>query len=171
MVDVSILIPVSGPVSPSWALALKRLVIPGRFTLHMIKGVPIDVARNTLVKWALKDGAEWIFFLDSDIILDDYALVNLMQWKLPIVSCLYWAKKMAKDKYPNGHWCAWKSIEPEEPLDLKKHLPKGHRLVEVEAVGMGCCLIHRRVFEMLIERGYTEWFKWTLDPETGKGVS
>lgn len=168
---ISILTPISCPVSPTWALRIKNLKIPGEWSWHTVKGFPIDEARNQLVRMALKD-SEYMFFLDSDVVPPVDAILVLLSLRLPFVCGLYWSKRQSS-KYPGGHWVAWHSLKPDVPL-LPDNIPKTS-LVEVEAVGMGCCLIHRKVFEKM-EKAYGEWFAWTLRgsnafTEGGKGRS
>jgi len=162
---IAVITPVDGSVSVSWALAVRQLAIPDSWTWICQKGFPIDMARNLAVRDALEKGVEWLFFLDSDVIPKPNTLVSLLYWKLPLVSGLYWSKHITK-RNPRGSWCFYTSLEPEEPLDLSK-IPKGTTLVEGEAAGLGCCLVHREVFEKLLPYVGEPpcWFKWEYDPD------
>ncbi len=75
-------------LSPTWALKLANLVryIPGEYEVQVIKGFTIDVAREFSVKLAREKGADYLFFLDSDVVPDrDDAVLQLLQWRLPVV--------------------------------------------------------------------------------------
>ncbi len=64
---VAILVPETGTVSADWAMQLLRIKTENR-KIFTSRGEPIDVTRNKLVEIALDEEAEWLFFLDSDII-------------------------------------------------------------------------------------------------------
>ena len=166
---VSIVVPIEPGLvhSLSWALALRRLEIPCEYHVHAIRGFPIDVARNYGVKEALKEGSDYIFFLDSDVIPDSpQTLVWLLGWRLPVVSGVYRLKRVHDGssfelnlfrREPSGY----RPLRPDE-------VPRGHRLVEVDACGAGLLLVAREVFERLEE----PWFKWELMPwAEGSGPS
>jgi len=163
---IAIITPVSGPVSVSWALAVRQMDIPMPWKWICQRGLTIDVARNVSVREALEiESVEWIFFLDSDVIPPPIVIPALLQWKLPINVGLYWSKHVT-ERHPRGSWCFWIDLDNEEPLDLSK-IPPGISLVKGEAAGMGCCLVHRKVFEKLLPYVGDPpcWFRWEYDPD------
>ena len=163
---IAIITPVNGPVSMSWALAVRQMDIPMPWKWICQKGLTIDVARNVSVREALEiESVEYLFFLDLDVIPLKHTLMALLQWKLPICTGLYWSKHVTP-KHPRGMWCFWVDVENEEPLDLSK-IPQGISLVKGEAAGLGCCLVHRKVFEKLLPYVGDPpcWFRWEYDPD------
>jgi glycosyltransferase involved in cell wall biosynthesis len=58
----------------------------------MISGKPIDLARNVMVTKALQESCEYVFFLDSDILVNPDALLLLHQVNMPIVSAVYYSR-------------------------------------------------------------------------------
>ena len=164
---ISIIIPYSSTswgVSPSWALALQQLIIPGRYNIHIIRGLPIDVARNHGIEHAFKENADWIFFLDSDIILPPNALVMLLQWKLPIVAGIYPLKRIEDGFKLNVYKKEGNSYKQMTLEDV----PKGHRLLECDAVATGILLVSCDLLRKISK----PYFKWDIYPESEEeGVS
>ena len=133
-----------GLTSLEFALSFRRLLIPfDHFIINSV-GMEISNARNKLVEQALDEGATHIFFLDDDILLPSNTLIFLYSARYPIVSGLYVSKKMK--------WCVFMK-QNNEFVPLEK-IPK-HPIV-VDAVGLGCCLIESKVFEIVDK----PWFKW-----------
>lgn len=147
--------PHMGTVCTDWAVALRLLEIPIPFMVLTVNGIPVDKARNWLVKHAQDVRADWVFFLDSDVLVPPDGLKKLLAHNLPVVSGLYGSR--------NGYPVAM----------LKGDDPRCHSTVPIEAlerdalyssenlgIGMGCCLIKMSVFDQL---SYP-WFVWTNDP-------
>lgn len=148
---VCIGIPHTGLVTMEWAIAFRNLILPCPTMYGVERGRPIDVSRNEIVANALKSPVTHIFFLDSDVIPPPNALVRLLSHDLPIVSGLYWSKygfpfvmREGKDGL----------FEPMKRVEFGK-------LIEVDAIPMGCALIKREVFERM---GWP-WFKMEVGKE------
>lgn len=98
---------------------------------------PLDLSRNIIVSQALQNKFEYILFLDSDIVLPDSMIANkLMKKKEKIVSAVYMSR--ANPQIVIGAAKGYKMLTSE---DLK-----GDKVIDMEHVGMGCCLIHASVF-------------------------
>ena len=100
----------------------------------------IDKARNELVRDALDHKCDYVMFIDSDMILPKGAVENLMEMDVDIASGLYFAKgkpylPVARIKDGDRHFFL-------EDFDYNK-------IMEVQGVGMGCCLINTKVFKDL----------------------
>lgn len=65
---------------------------PLRMLNTMISGKPIDLSRNVMVTKALQDKCEYIFFLDSDILVNPDTLMKLFTTNMPIVSAVYYSR-------------------------------------------------------------------------------
>ena len=166
--ELALCIPHQSIVSMEWALAFRNLRLPS-YLLFFNRGMPIDLAREQMVRSALKHDIEYIFMLDSDVVLTDpNSVLNLIkiskQFNLPVVSGLYFAKK-----HNVIHPAAWKIIERKgneiklAPIaDIEKHIKERH-IIEVDAIGMGVVLIRRDVFDRLEESKPNEpFFVWGL---------
>jgi len=156
--SLAILTPVGGTVQFLSTLMVKNLVIPINYVWHCTSGYPIDVSRDHLVRKALEDNVDHIFFLDTDVIPPNDVLVHLLAWKLPIVSGLYWTKA----KLP----CAYKLASDQKHVQpIERQL--NQRIIEVDAVGGGCLLIDARLFKQIPP----PWFKWDMFPWAGPNES
>lgn len=139
-------------VTTAWAMGLRKLELPGGGAVVPVAGMPFDMARNVLAMQALDAGAEWLFFLDSDVIPPPDAVRRLIDRDLPIVSGLY-ARRSPPHAVPvaikNGAW-------------LTQYKPG--ELVDVDLVGAGCLLIHHSVLRNLppVKPG-RHWFSWQVD--------
>lgn len=136
--------PVGDLLHFDWFAAFIACMKPS-FTIIGDNSVPIDAARNKLVEYFLVNHPEasHLLFWDLDTIPPPDGLFKLWRWNLPIVSGLYHQK-----------------VEPYYPLLMKKHAQSGSgffalikwapdQLYEVDATGMGFCLIRRDVFQQV----------------------
>jgi intein/homing endonuclease len=109
---------------------------------------------------------------NSDVLPPEDGLERLMSHNLPVVSALYYRRHLDRPGMA-PHPALWKLIpegtEVTCPACGAKHTtkpgkyqpilnPPPNMLVEADAIGMGFCLIHRRVFEKVPR----PWFRWTL---------
>lgn len=118
----------------------------------------VTVARNMLAKAFLEDKeATHVFWLDSDVVITkppdpNEALRLLLLCNAPIVSGLYLARQTAGFK-PS----MWMKFQDGYSNDFKKYT--GNWL-SVDAVGLGCCLVQRQVFEKIPY----PYFHWDDEP-------
>ena len=136
------------------ALANEHKVI----TRILVSGEPIDKARSFLADFAVKQGADYVLFLDDDIFFDPGVLKDVIRLRLPFVSGIYETRKgkpnvMRKvgDKY----------------IDVDD-IPPNAELVKADAVGLGCALIHTRVLKRVKEFA-GDYFRFTHDIITDEG--
>jgi len=101
----------------------------------------LERARNIAVKNFLLTKYDYLFFLDTDIILTKSTIINLIADDKEVIGGVY------IHKFPNQP-CAlsydgkWKL---RKYMDLLRSSKDG--LVEVDGTGAGCLLIHKSVFE------------------------
>ena len=136
-----------------WAVALRLMEMPCPYLINTVKGFPIHVAREEMVKDAREAGASHLFFLDSDIILPRNALEILASHEYPVVSALYPGKQ--------GVWCCYNRDGNENHIPVQQ--AKG-KIKAVDSVGLGACLIDMRVFDKIDP----PYFDWTLASEGRK---
>jgi hypothetical protein len=110
----------------------------------------VDLARNVVASQALKSGAEYLFFWDSDIVVPPDVVPRLMAYGLPVVSGLYWRRH--PQIFPEAFRVNSNGIT--EPMSLEEIHTLKHQTqpIECDAVGLGCCLIHKSVLEKLAKR-------------------
>jgi hypothetical protein len=148
-----------GPTNMTWAITFKELIIPGSYTVGSWLGLPVDAARDRLVKDAQEAGARYLFFLDDDVMPPADTLAVLQGNELPIVSGLYWAKR--------GMPAIWRWNKADKDYQPIRQWPQ-NALLPIDAAGAGCLLIDMRVFDRIPE----PWFLWEVrDPRKPKGRS
>lgn len=94
-------------------------------------------ARESAAKYLLESDCDAVLFLDSDMMPTADMLVKLVEHDKPIVSAL------AFKRVPDYEPCIFKKVTDTEATFYLDY-PKG--LIEVEGVGMACCLIKKEVF-------------------------
>ncbi|MEM2904997.1 MAG: hypothetical protein QW587_04580 [Candidatus Bathyarchaeia archaeon] len=92
---------------------------------------------------ALKEGCEWLFFLDSDVVPGNDVVFRLMSHNIPLVSGLYWRR------HPNLEPCMYKLSPEGIPVTFQPHEVGQGILQEAEAAGAGCLLINKIVLEKM----------------------
>jgi len=125
----------------------------------------LDIARNNAVLTALSQGANYIVFIDSDVIPHVYengelrffpdVINRMLAWRYPIVSGIYMTTKghPAVYRYTGGN-------PPYEPLSYDMIKDK---ITYADAVGCGIVCVDARVFEKLKDEGYFPWFEYRVD--------
>lgn len=151
-VGVVIAVPSRGTVRIEWAAALNSLALPINCSsiLQIITGQKVEDARNTAVAAARRSNAEYLFFLDDDVLPPNQSLrrfIHLLEnnpsWDL--ISGIVPVKS-----------------RPPEPAVFKNGRPgpywgwKFNQTFEIDACGMACCLIRMSAFDKVPE----PWFEW-----------
>lgn len=168
---VAICVPADDMCVSSFALDLAKLYgFTHRFIqegvisdlgLLMSRGTYVHTGRQALAEEALAAGADYTFWLDSDMRFPKDALVRLLMHEKPFVACNY-----PKRGVPPEFVAIKRVTTKDDPGEVFKTLPDSEGLEEAEAVGFGCALIRRDVFERMDK----PWFFFRWDQETGKHV-
>jgi hypothetical protein len=125
----------------------------------------IDVARDKAARVAMMNGARWLFFTDSDIIMPPDTLQRLIAHDKPIVGGLY-----ARRHHPPFNEMLRLTPEGQlAPLQAGQFTPG--ELVSCDAVATGCMLVRTDVFDRIKPFKMTidgvecppAWFLWTVD--------
>jgi hypothetical protein len=133
-------------------VCLHQLEHPPKTSIDFGLFTDIPSARNTLVKRALENEAEWVLFVDDDQVFAPGMLTNLLAHEKPIVGALYLQRAGAhhpiafSHRYENGLY---------EQINLRE-LP-GEGLLKVQAVGTGGILIRTEVFRAISDQ--PDWFE------------
>ncbi len=121
------------------------------FTFKIFKQQGIDNARNCAVKDFLSSNYEFLFFVDSDIVMNGQTILKLLRKKKKVVSAI---TRLAPDlvnafyKVKRSH--VFRSGYRNYFLGQIVKLPRdSNNLILVDAVATACLLIHRDVFEKL----------------------
>ncbi len=144
-------IPMTGLVRSEWVMARYGQVIPCNWShQEMIGwmssmspiGYAVAEARNLIINAFIKSTAEWLFFIDHDVILppDCFVRMNryMMSKKYPVVCGLYFGKCHPPEPLiyrgrGTGHFTDWK------PGDK----------IWLDGIPFGCTLIHRSLLQVM----------------------
>lgn len=117
----------------------------GEVTLHMKSGALIYTSRNDLATMAIQMNADYVFWLDSDMVFKPDTLIRMMDTlkknDLDILTGLYFRRvppytPVLFDRLDiDGNVCYWSEF---------KDIPEG--LFEVGGCGFGCVLMKTDVF-------------------------
>lgn len=155
-------------VTMKWAAAYRRLMLPPNSTETLLSGMTFDHARNTAVESMLKSGFEWIFFLDDDVVCPPDTIHRLLAHQKDIVSGVYYRRAFLPGQKA-GDQMAPVMLRYKSELDAEWIVQYPQALFEVDLVGAGCLLVHRRVFERMIPEPLPNrpraWFRWELDKD------
>lgn len=145
---VAIGIPAYGTQSPTWwsnlaatcgALPQMDIYLEGIFSAGTMA---VDTNRNIIVSAFLKSKADWLFFMDADNKIPAMGLRRLLNDDKTLISGMYVLKSndkpvpVAYTFQPDSTYTSLHSFNPGE-------------LLPVDAAGLGCCLIHRSVFNSI----------------------
>lgn len=109
-------------------------------SLMFAKSPYVGKCRNMLVSSFLKTKGEYLLFIDADVEFDSEAVMKMINSKKKVVCTLYRVKKQdLKVEYPIL-------------LDSKELLVDENDMMKIKSGPAGLMLIHRSIFEILIEK-------------------
>lgn len=145
-------IPSTGKVRMEWSLMFRDLAMPMSvdYAIRTVIGKDVVEARNIAVKDALEKDAEFLFFLDSDVLMPRQGL-----------------HRMFYEMRKNPDWDLLTGIvttktEDPQPCIFRKDTQGAFwdwtfpNVFEIDACGMACCLIRMEAVKKLSE----PWFDW-----------
>ena len=118
-------------------------------------GIDVAVNRRNVVRFALEKEADWVWFVDDDMLFAPDHLMKLLAWNQPVVASLYLNRK--PPYYPvayNRRFIQENGDPAWNPIDLDGAPHEG--LADVVAAGTGGLLVRSEVFRAL---EYDSWFK------------
>ena len=155
---LAVLIPCRDTLHSAHALALAEMVkfnTMNNIDTHVFMDAStiLLTQREKLATEAVNLGAEYMLWLDSDIVFPSTTAVRLLSHNEPVVAANY----VRRQRPYKG--VAYETIgEWESPLPYVVY----DELVPVEGVGMGCMLIKTSIFEKLEK----PWFNFQWSPES-----
>ena len=140
------------PVPPEMIVAMAMQPNPTHFSLaHLVvKGLPVDKAREMLAEKAVEIGAKYLWFVDDDTVPPPNSLRRL----------LYVLENYPEVMAIGGVYVT--KTDPPQPVLFRGpgvgsywKWKKGD-IFEVTSIGAGCLLINTKVFETIPK----PWFEW-----------
>ncbi len=133
----------------------------GGASFRTVRAHPTDRCRNLCVQLFLLSPHSHLLFIDSDVVPPSGCLTEMLAADREVVCGIYplhiehqVSSSVARKLAPNTY--GFLNDLPDEPF-------------EIDAAGMGCCLIERSVFERL----GSPWFKFEVRPDmmqTGEDI-
>lgn len=108
---------------------------------------PIADARNEIVEFALQQNANYIYWLDDDVIAPPDAFLRMYNQHKDIINGVYWSKS-----------------NPPMPLLFRNHLEGPYwdwhvgDLIEIDAAGMGLTLVKTDVYRKMAKELPGPWY-------------
>jgi hypothetical protein len=138
------------------------------FALFYEGGSVLPAVRNSLAQRALEYGADWILWIDSDMVFPHDALHRLLAHQVSIVGCNY--PRRVDPFTPTA------VALPTDKEKAKPHYGADEALTEVHHAGMGLMLTRTQVFKDLKELDpKAPWFGFPWNPvrqvTTGEDVA
>ena len=159
---ILIAIPTNKYIEPETFKSIYDLEVPEGYEtkFQFFYGYQVDQVRNLIADWAKH--FDYLFSVDSDIVLPKDSLVKLLQADKDIVSGLYMQRK------PDQTILEVYQVTPSGQIaNIPYNALYGYTIVEIAGCGMGCCLIKSEVFKSL---DYPH-FHYTSALEHSKAVS
>lgn len=132
-------VPTNKYVETQTMKSIYDLIVPDGYEteLQFFYGYQIDQIRNLIADWA--KNYDYLFSVDSDIVLPKDALVKMLAADKDIISGLY------IQRIPNTHTLEIYREGKNVPIEQL-----GNGVVEIDACGFGCCLIKGGVFRKMV---------------------
>ena len=120
----------------------------GETAVSMLANSLVYMSREEMAKGSLESGADWLLFLDSDMVFGEDLFVRLLQAAeeehADIVTALAFRRR------PPFTPCIWETFDAESSvLHEFTDLPTGR--FEIAACGMAGCLIRTEIFQRTFE--------------------
>jgi len=141
--------------------SLLRLESPLRVGFKIVPRKRIDKARNEIAMQTLRQGYDYLLFIDDDNPVPPDTLGKLLEDDKDIVSVPILARKAKEDE--EHQLCAYYGKEYDGVRiysHIKKFREEGY-LHKIDACGMGCTLIKRKVLEALYKKHGEAMFAFT----------
>lgn len=113
---------------------------------HLPRGEQILSSRKFLQQFALENGFDYLFFLDSDVIAPPDVIERLLIHNKDIVTGVY-LNKFVFGKKAGIAPVLYVDEKPGHARLVSQNEVIDSRLMEIGAAGLGCCLISRKVLE------------------------
>jgi SAM-dependent methyltransferase len=148
-VNVVVGIPSFGMVSTYFMEARSALSFPlvSSAINKVVLDKPIAEARNEIVEFALQQNANYIFWLDDDVIAPPDSFLKLYRHNKDIINGVYWSKS-----------------NPPMPLLFRGHLEGPYwdwhygDLIEIDAAGNGLTLVRTDVYRKMAQETKGPWY-------------
>ena len=149
---VLIAMPTSRHIEVETSASLIGMHKVGEIGVYMPVGYSVDVSRNLIVEHAISNNYDYIFWVDTDMIVPKDALIKMLSSGKDIISGVYSYKLL------NGTNAVAKINKNGTYKDIPlKKIRETNKIMEVDGIGFGCVLTKTSVFNALRK----PYFKFT----------
>ena len=146
----------SGFIPSSTVQSLLQLHKPLPCAFMVVERQRIDKARNNIVLEALRNGADYVFFVDDDNPIPPDTLEKLLEDDKDVVIAPILGRNPDKEgKHPLCAFYKEKVVADGKKINLYRNIEefrdKGY-LHKIDAAGTGCMLIKKRVLEKMFKK-------------------
>ena len=150
-----------------WSMQTTQLEVPQgmKYTKIRMPEPCVDISRDKAVQISIQQGAKWIFFHDTDLIVPPDTIKKLLAHDKPIVGGLY----VRRHNPPFNEMLKFRTdgLPGLAPIRDGDYVPGS--LVECDAIATGCMLVKTEVFEKVQpfqitidgQQARPAWFLWT----------
>lgn len=162
---VLIAVPTFETITPDTYKSLWDLDKPCDCDFHFVRGYDCAQARTNMASRAIEDGYDYILMVDSDIVVPENALRDLLEHESDV--CIgFYVRKGSED----GSTCLYKRdrLNYDECFtvsEMRAMRDGGEYTLRVKGGGLGCALVSVSVFEKIA----FPWFDWVTYAD-GHGV-
>lgn len=121
--------------------------------LKIIHSYQVDKGRNDLALIAMNGKYDYIFFVDSDVILPKFALTKLYEANVDVINGTYPRKQLVTLTSPNPFTTLYRHSDRNRTIYCPYFMPQSELplegVVPVDCAGLGCTLIKMDLFKTL----------------------
>lgn len=135
-------------------------------TLRIVHAYQVSNGRNELAMYALQNGFDYLFFVDSDVVIPEFTLEKLLAANTLVINGTYPRKEPDTITKDNPYTTLYRhdrrglnAINFSPFFMSQNELPK-EGVIPVDAAGLGCTLINTDVFR-IIEGN--DWFHFAQE--------
>jgi len=159
MPSVFIAVPNMGNIQTDLVLRIISWIYGAKCIFFPPQGYsPVSVARNLCVEEFLKQGYDYLFFVDADTVPPPDAIKKLLAADKQIISGVTCNLKLCEDGMLRPAPMVMNYVDPNDPDEGLMPVVKEKGIEEVDGFGMSCCMIHKSVFEGWEAPWFTEQF-------------
>lgn len=116
--------------------------------INIVTGHQLPFARNRIVQHALEEKADFIFFIDSDMIFPSDSLIRLYNRKVNVCHALSFRR--TKPYYP----CIFEWSDKDKCYSTVDYSKSSSDMISVDAAGSACTLINTEVYQKMKQPYY-----------------
>lgn len=117
-----------------------------RYVLKIMinSAIPLDLSRNNIVDMAKEEKCDYLFFIDSDVLIGENQLEKLISYNKDAITGVYHQRSFPYYALPRNR--VSKSLYCPIEIDIKD---ENIDIVEIDGSGMGCFLIKMDIFDKI----------------------